>query len=387
MHPINKTFFGTHGVMVRYYNGSALVNGYVVKQLGVKRYLVTDGTNPKICFLAQNSTEVSGLGSGEPNVCSMLLNNAVLTATGATFVVTYAIDASTTIVSGGLGWTTADAMVISGGVRPIGTLTFTGIPAVSSTISLGGTTVTFVASGATGLQVNIAGTALLTAANLLTFLTGSADGNISLCNYANNSGVITLISKTTGTTNNAFVLASSATSNILISGATLTGGAANAAGTGPTITATAAGGVVTGLTVAGGASGSYTTLPTNPVFAYFSGNNHTPLQLTLKAKILSITVSGGSGYALNQVLIFNGLVATSQPTAHVSSATSNATSVVIDANGTGITTGASSVSVGSATTEHVKILYDSVVQTVEGNHYSWNLGSSLNNLAVISKYS
>jgi hypothetical protein len=59
--PLNKKFFGapTAGgseIKVQFHNGTASVNGYIVKQLGSKKFRCTDGVTEKDCFL----TDVAG---------------------------------------------------------------------------------------------------------------------------------------------------------------------------------------------------------------------------------------------------------------------------------------------------------------------------------------
>lgn len=111
-----------------------------------------------------------------------------------------------------------------------GSFTFTGQPAANDTITIAGSAVTFVASGATGLQVNIGANLAATLSNLLTFLQGSADTGLVKCTYSLSGSVLTVIANQTqgtgtnaGTGGNALTLAKVAT-NITVSGATLTGG-------------------------------------------------------------------------------------------------------------------------------------------------------------------
>ena len=58
--PLNKRFFGepTAGgneIKVQFYNGTASVNGWIVKQLGSKKFRCTDGTEVEDCFLVDKS--------------------------------------------------------------------------------------------------------------------------------------------------------------------------------------------------------------------------------------------------------------------------------------------------------------------------------------------
>ena len=59
--PLNKRFFGppTAGgneIKVQFYDGTASVNGWIVKQLGSKKFRVTDGTTTKDCTLVDKVT-------------------------------------------------------------------------------------------------------------------------------------------------------------------------------------------------------------------------------------------------------------------------------------------------------------------------------------------
>jgi hypothetical protein len=67
---------------------------------------------------------------------------------------------------------------------PVGTVTFSALPITGSSITLQGTTITFVTSGATGLQVNIGGSVAATLASLLTLLNASADLNLVQAVYS-----------------------------------------------------------------------------------------------------------------------------------------------------------------------------------------------------------
>jgi phage tail sheath gpL-like len=110
------------------------------------------------------------------------------------------------------------------GVAAAGSITLAGQPTSGQTLTIGGTAVTAETSGATGLQFNIGGTDILTTAALLAFLQGSADPNLSLCNYAAVGTLgISITSKLDGQIGNAITLATTF-ANTTVSGATLTGG-------------------------------------------------------------------------------------------------------------------------------------------------------------------
>ena len=98
---------------------------------------------------------------------------------------------------------------------------------ISSQLTLGGTAITFVTSGATSGQCNIGATLGGTLQNLALVLNASADSNISKCNYSSSAftNTLTIVSKTSGTANNSFTLATTVT-NATKSGANLSGGLA-----------------------------------------------------------------------------------------------------------------------------------------------------------------
>lgn len=114
------------------------------------------------------------------------------------------------------------------GAYATGLILFTSNPAAGSTVSLGGTTVTFVASGASGNQVNIGANLAATLQNLKTFANASADANLALAIYDASTTTLTTKYKAPGTAGNAYSLATNV-SGAAPSGPTLTGGVAGQA--------------------------------------------------------------------------------------------------------------------------------------------------------------
>lgn len=121
-----------------------------------------------------------------------------------------------------------------------GTVTFTGQPVAGETVTVNGVVITFVASGATGPQVNIGAAFADTAANLAAVINGTPDGtdpNTLLPSYGTaplagtavtasvSGGVVTLHAVQPGTPGNAITLTEAST-NVAASAATLTGGGA-----------------------------------------------------------------------------------------------------------------------------------------------------------------
>lgn len=124
---------------------------------------------------------------------------------------------------------------IAGPTPAGGTYTFTSNPAPGDNITIGGTVVGFVASGAVSPQVNIGPTLAATLGNTMAMLITSADANLIKFTY-NINALQTVISLTAnqilstglfaGSAGNTLTLAKSSTA-IVVSGATLTGGVGN----------------------------------------------------------------------------------------------------------------------------------------------------------------
>lgn len=109
------------------------------------------------------------------------------------------------------------------GIDASGTITFTANPSPADTVTVNGTSIEFVASGATGNQVNIGATDSLTAVNLLTFLMNSQINNLLQATYSLSGLVLTVTAASPGVAGNSITLAKSS-SAITLSGATLAGG-------------------------------------------------------------------------------------------------------------------------------------------------------------------
>ena len=69
--PLNKRFFGAptaagNEIKVQFHNGTASVNGYIVKQLGSKKFRCTDGVIEKDCFLVDKAA--AAIAAGEMSI-------------------------------------------------------------------------------------------------------------------------------------------------------------------------------------------------------------------------------------------------------------------------------------------------------------------------------
>ncbi len=116
-------------------------------------------------------------------------------------------------------------------VAAAGSIRMTALPTAGQTFTVNGTTITFVASGAAGNQVNIGASVGTTFDNLLAFLRNSADTNIKQAAYVyiggglnigDADGTLTVTHLTPGAGGNAFTLAT--TTAATLSAATLSGG-------------------------------------------------------------------------------------------------------------------------------------------------------------------
>lgn len=69
--PLNKRYFGEptiegKEIKVQFFNGTASVNGWIVKQLGSKRFRCTDGTLTEDCVLVNKAS--TAITTGEMSI-------------------------------------------------------------------------------------------------------------------------------------------------------------------------------------------------------------------------------------------------------------------------------------------------------------------------------
>ena len=115
----------------------------------------------------------------------------------------------------------------SSGAVTVGGATFSGGVA-PDTVTVDGTAITFVPSGATGNQSNVGLTPALSAQNLYNSLATSNNANVTLMSYGLVGNIVTIMSLLGGTAGNAYTLATTSAA-LSLSGATLTGGSATIA--------------------------------------------------------------------------------------------------------------------------------------------------------------
>lgn len=109
MHPIANKNFGAGTVKVFYYDGSALATGYVVKQIGTSRYVVTtDGVSTKVISLASTDALAKRLdGTSALGTASELvgLGTITMSVAGVTKYVTKLSSVTAITTDGTFAWT------------------------------------------------------------------------------------------------------------------------------------------------------------------------------------------------------------------------------------------------------------------------------------------
>lgn len=161
--------------------------------------------------------------NGVASVINGALTGGSVAWDGSEFIVT---SATTGAGASAVGSITLDTNP-SYGVQASGTITLSGQPSNGDTVSIKGTTVTFVTGTPTGNQVLIGADDSATAAALQAFLQGSADVNLAACTYNTIGLVTTITARAYGTAGNSYALTKSG-ANIAVSGSgTLAGGVAS----------------------------------------------------------------------------------------------------------------------------------------------------------------
>ncbi|MGH6845790.1 MAG: hypothetical protein ACRECU_13975, partial [Methylocella sp.] len=248
---------------------AAILQGNAGAFVGVR---VTDGTdtaatgaigdNGSLAFWTALANAVNS-GNGTPRGPSNIVT-AVATATGLILTARYTGALGNTgqisLTTGGAASSYRLVIGINGQISEIfdnlgaaqaiaqkatGSINFTVQPTATHVITLNGTTVTFVASGATGNQVNIGLTLQGTLSNLLIFLNGSADAQIVKFKYGIGATALFLTATTAGTAGNSLTITTDVT-GATTSGATLSGG--SAAITTPTLATAVMSGGTDGVT-------------------------------------------------------------------------------------------------------------------------------------------
>lgn len=152
-------------------------------------------------------------------------------AASHTDVINYVLEVTTAGASGVAELTITSDTVGQGSSTPAqaatGSIEFSAQPGNETTVTINGTTFTFVEDSPGAGEVEIGANLAATLGNLATALNASADADVSVATYAVAGGdTLTVTYDTAGTAGNAFTLAADAGSNGTVSGSTLSGGAA-----------------------------------------------------------------------------------------------------------------------------------------------------------------
>ena len=106
--PLNKRYFGTptaggNEIKVQFHNGTGSVNGWIVKQLGSKKFRCTDGSAVKDCVLVDKAS--AAVAAGEMTI-------TVLDDAGTAKQVTKIAGRKVTVDTGeSIAWNFSDSQV------------------------------------------------------------------------------------------------------------------------------------------------------------------------------------------------------------------------------------------------------------------------------------
>ncbi|MFG1388810.1 autotransporter outer membrane beta-barrel domain-containing protein [Xanthobacter versatilis] len=221
---LNTTALTVADVYIQIVPPQYLINGVPSNVLGLVG-TATWGPVNAATIVGSTANYVAQFGSIQARTYDMGTSAVIAFQQGATALQCVRVTDGTDVA--------ASYAVTNAAVAATGSVSFTTNPSASSTITLNGTAVTFVASGATGNQVNIGGSLSATLASLLTLLQGSADTQLVKFTYAVVGTSLNLTAATAGTAGNSLTIATNV-SGATASGATLSGGTAS--GTGITLT-------------------------------------------------------------------------------------------------------------------------------------------------------
>ena len=179
---------------------------------------------PLVIAAVQNAVGayVNNLGLENPLPFSMIEFVAYSASPGVTNVTNTLLNSATADLIPGPGQT---VKVNTAATSATGSIAFTSNPANNTSITLDGTAVTFVTSGATGNQVNIGTSLSATLIALQQFLVTANSSPLNLCSYTANTTTLNMVYANTGISGNAFTLATNVV-GATVSAPTLAGGTA-----------------------------------------------------------------------------------------------------------------------------------------------------------------
>lgn len=192
-----------------------------------------------------------------------------------------------------------------------GTVVFTANPVAATTLTINAVAITFVASGATGTQVNIGSSLTATLANLMSFLATTTNAGLLACNYSLTSNTLTVNANAGGTAGNTYTLTTTV-AGATASAATLLGGAASAL----TLTAKYSGTLGNSITISvqnGSKPGSYLVVVAFPGLVPQQFNNITGSGNAFWTNLAAAINSGNSVSSPSTVAIATAGSATGAP--------------------------------------------------------------------------
>lgn len=65
MRPLNSKNFGQNGIQINFWSGSSMITGYIVKQTGANRYVVTDDSHTHHDTVILQLADPSAAGQGQ----------------------------------------------------------------------------------------------------------------------------------------------------------------------------------------------------------------------------------------------------------------------------------------------------------------------------------
>jgi hypothetical protein len=65
MRPLNSRFFGQTGIQIKFWSGSAVITGYIVKQTGSNRYVVSNDAGSVTDTVYLQEATVTGQGQAQ----------------------------------------------------------------------------------------------------------------------------------------------------------------------------------------------------------------------------------------------------------------------------------------------------------------------------------
>jgi hypothetical protein len=349
MHPVNTRNFGRTGITVNYFDDDhSLIAGYIVKQLSANKFRLSDGTYESVLKLAPTTAIASDLTS-YPDYFTIIAYPQGGGGTGATITPMYALAGVVlTPVSAGTGYVDGDVLTFTGSNGA--SITVLGVTGASNAVSI--FSVTTAGSGVSSIPSNPVATTVT-------------------------SGGASFTGAISGTT-----LTASAVTGTIAVGQTVSGAGVTA---GTTISSLGSG---------TGGAGTYTVNHSQTVSSEAMTSAGSGATFTVTWYVSSVTASGGSGYAVGDGIIFNGLtyyqpgiVDASKPQAFVSSVSGGAVSAVTVLTGGDQIVGAATSLTVTGPIKYVSSIFSNRVVATDGVEHPWTLGDYSENSVMIPTFS